>query len=131
LAKQLCLQYYATFGVAKQRRHATESVIDHLLANEPSHWPPLVEALIPPLNITQPALAMPEQYRVTGDAIASYRAYYQSPEKRVLAVWSLPRTTPPWWTVKSLKRPSGGHDLDDQQQQQQQQQQQSPTKKKK
>jgi hypothetical protein len=48
--------------------------------------------------VTPFALAMPDQYKdPSGDAVASYRAYYMSPEKRRIATWAKRRSAPSWW----------------------------------
>ena len=45
------------------------------------------------------ALAMPVQYKdPSGDAVASYRAYYMSPEKTRIAKWAKRRSAPGWWS---------------------------------
>ena len=49
-------------------------------------------------RITPFALAMPDEYKSPdGDAVASYRAYYMSPEKQKIATWSKAREPPTWW----------------------------------
>ena len=49
-------------------------------------------------TVTPFALAMPDQYKdPAGDAVASYRAYYMSPEKRRIATWAKRRSAPTWW----------------------------------
>ena len=52
-------------------------------------------------GVTTPfALAMPVQYKdPLGDAVASYRAYYMSPEKTRIAKWAKRRSPPAWWTA--------------------------------
>jgi len=51
-------------------------------------------------RITPFALAMPNEYKSPdGDAVASYRAYYMSPEKQKIATWSKARSQPEWYTV--------------------------------
>ena len=52
-------------------------------------------------GVTTPfALAMPVQYKdPLGDAVASYRAYYMSPEKTRIAKWAKRRSAPAWWTA--------------------------------
>jgi Pyrimidine dimer DNA glycosylase len=48
------------------------------------------------------ALAMPVQYKdPSGDAVASYRAYYMSPEKTRIAKWAKRRSAPYWWVAHS------------------------------
>lgn len=53
-----------------------------------------------PMNIshsdwTEPTPAMPDQYKVVGDSISSYRAYYMA-EKRHIASWKH-REVPYWY----------------------------------
>ena len=51
-------------------------------------------------NPTPFALAMPIQYKdPSGDAVASYRAYYMSPEKTRIAKWAKRRSAPAWWAT--------------------------------
>ena len=51
-------------------------------------------------NPTPFALAMPIQYKdPSGDAVASYRAYYMSPEKTRIAKWAKRRSAPAWWAA--------------------------------
>ena len=46
-------------------------------------------------GLTEFAQAMPEQYKVTGDAVQAYRAFYRG-EKRRFAKWTR-RPEPDWW----------------------------------
>lgn len=49
-------------------------------------------------RITPFALAMPDVYKShDGDAVASYRAYYMSPEKQKIASWKKLRAPPEWY----------------------------------
>ena len=49
------------------------------------------------------ALVMPDEYKAKdGDPVASYRAYYMSPDKRRLANWGKLRDRPSWYTVESI-----------------------------
>lgn len=49
-------------------------------------------------RITPFALAMPDAYKSPdGDPVASYRAYYMSPEKQKIATWSKARGPPEWF----------------------------------
>jgi len=59
-----------------------------------------VLSMMPPENIpnkpfTHPTPAMPEQYRVKGDSIQSYRNYYVGDKQR-MASWKS-RPVPEWW----------------------------------
>jgi hypothetical protein len=46
-------------------------------------------------GLTEFAQAMPDKYRVPGDAVAAYRAFYRG-EKHVFASWTR-RPEPEWW----------------------------------
>jgi hypothetical protein len=49
-------------------------------------------------RMTPFALAMPNEYKSPdGDAVASYRAYYMSPEKQKIASWKKLRAPPAWY----------------------------------
>lgn len=48
------------------------------------------------VGLTEFAQAMPEQYKVPGNAVAAYRAFYLG-EKSAFAQWTR-RPAPPWWT---------------------------------
>jgi hypothetical protein len=51
---------------------------------------------VPRGPLTPFAQAMPEVYRVAGDAVAAYRSYYIA-EKAYMARWNRGRKPPPWW----------------------------------
>lgn len=44
------------------------------------------------------ALAMPDECKIMDDPLASYRIYYQTPEKQRIASWKR-RNPPVWYTV--------------------------------
>jgi hypothetical protein len=48
-------------------------------------------------GLTPFALAMPDEYK-SDDAVASYRRYYMSEEKRRIASWNKRREKPEWYT---------------------------------
>jgi hypothetical protein len=56
---------------------------------------------IPDLGLTPFAQAMPEEYRIPGDAVTAYRRYYIA-EKRSIAVWT--RRKPPRWFTEGVSR---------------------------
>lgn len=69
----------------RQRDHASIAVLDQ------------VEQLrFECRGLTEFAQAMPEQYKVPGDAVAAYRAFYLA-EKHAFARWTR-RAPPDWWT---------------------------------
>ena len=53
----------------------------------------------PDIGLTEYAQTMPEQYRVPGDAVAAYRAYYRA-EKASFASWTK-RPVPGWFKISS------------------------------
>lgn len=103
LAKALCNEYYHRFGVDKYHRHLTETIIDHLIENEPKRFPPCFAALVGPHQVTQPAQAMPVEYKVAGDAVAAYRNYYCSEQKQYLAAWKR-RDVPAWFPEELVRK---------------------------
>jgi hypothetical protein len=50
-------------------------------------------------GLTEFAQAMPECYKVPGDAVAAYRRFYQT-EKSVFATWTR-RPKPAWWAARA------------------------------
>jgi hypothetical protein len=65
--------------------HATSRLTDHL-SNAPKN---IVEG-----SFTEPTPAMPEQYKVSGDSITSYRNYYLGDKRRMFS-WKR-REVPAW-----------------------------------
>ena len=59
----------------------------------------LVAPPIPDLGLTPFAQAMPDEYKVPGDAVEAYRRFYMG-EKHSFASWTR-RPTPPWYTIPS------------------------------
>ena len=55
---------------------------------------------IPVVGFTEPTPAMPDEYKVEGDSISSYRAYYIG-SKQPLAKWSK-RGAPFWWRTSNI-----------------------------
>ena len=51
---------------------------------------------LPDIGLTPFALAMPEQYKVAGDAVTSYRNYYKG-DKAGFSKWTHGRQQPYWW----------------------------------
>lgn len=86
-------KFVVTYGLAlcyefehrRKKQHKTKEVLLWLKDNLPD---------IPngPVNY---CLVMPEQYKVAGDAVTSYRNYIKA-EKQHLAKWTN-RPTPEWW----------------------------------
>lgn len=83
LGLELCKEYTYRYG----KVHATQNVLLDLKNHVP--WN------IPSKGLTSFALAMPDNCKVQGNPIQSYRNYYVQ-EKRHLAKWSK-RAIPPWF----------------------------------
>ena len=97
LAFALCDEY--TFRYEKI--HKTQTVLMFLKENIPKYPPPSKEEilLVGPHNVTQPALAMPENFKVKGDAIMSYMLYYHTEKKKHIRSWKK-RKPPEWFNEK-------------------------------
>lgn len=86
------------YGHPETKVHKSYLVAQHLRANIPANEKFPVDETI---GITPFALAMPNEYKSPdGDAVASYRAYYMSPEKQKIATWKAPRSPPEWYERK-------------------------------
>lgn len=68
----------------RERDHASIAVLDQIL-----------DCTFPSIGLTAFAQAMPERYKVAGDAVAAYRAFYLG-EKHAFARWTR-RAPPHWW----------------------------------
>jgi len=97
LAKELCNEYYFRYGKYKKKQHKTEKIIDHLMINIPKNWNHSQKQLIGPHKVTEPAQAMPEQYKCD-DVIEAYRNYYLGEEKAHLSYWKN-REMPEWFDI--------------------------------
>jgi hypothetical protein len=89
LALALNGEYRYRFGALKDHRSA---VVARNLR------PPTIADL----SLTEFAQAMPERYKVEGNAVAAYRRFYIG-EKSRFAKWT--RRRPPKWFVKKMERP--------------------------
>ncbi len=78
----LCNEYTRRYN----KVHETDRKLRHIL----QHCPVNIEEG----PITEPAQAMPEQYKVENDAITAYRIFYNE-DKRPFAVWK--EGVKPWW----------------------------------
>ena len=74
------------------KNHASERLMGYLSA---------LPINIPNGRFTEPTLAMPDEYKVPGDAITSYRNYYIN-SKSHLAKWKN-RATPNWYVHDTLQ----------------------------
>lgn len=81
LFKELCAEYTHRYG----RTHATERLVETLA---------LVPHNIGNGSFTEPTPAMPDEYKVAGDSIQSYKNYYIGDKKRMFS-WKN-RETPSW-----------------------------------
>lgn len=97
-------EYYHRYGHKKERRHKSEAIVRFLAAHEPSGLPDDPALLDADTGLTAVPQCMPDECKVPGDAVAAYRAYYQSPDKVRLAAWTA-RERPAWYTAeRDLKR---------------------------
>ena len=81
LGLELCYEYTYRYG----RRHKSQDVIEWCLINKPN---------IPDVGFTEPAKAMPDEYKVKS-VVESYRNYYMG-AKSGFAVWKN-REKPSWF----------------------------------
>lgn len=93
-AMYLCFEYTQRY----RKVHASQNLIGYLNTNSDYMWkdnPPNEELMnFNGFWVTQPPLCMPDKYKVLGDCVASYRAYYKA-EKVGFAKWR--NITPPNW----------------------------------
>lgn len=82
LGLELCKEYTYRYG----KRHKSQDVIEWCICNKPN---------IQDIGITEQPQAMPEQYKVKGNAVQSYRNYYMG-EKKGFCTWKN-RETPNWF----------------------------------
>lgn len=80
----------------REYRYRFESARDHSSAKVARGLP---EPPIPEVGLTEFAQAMPEEYRVPGDAVAAYRRFYIG-EKAGFASWTK-RPVPDWFTPEN------------------------------
>jgi len=83
---ELCYEYTHRYG----KRHKTQDVIDWCIENKPN---------LPDKGFTEPAKAMPEEYKVKS-VVESYRNYYRG-EKASFSKWKN-RPTPLWFDESLL-----------------------------
>lgn len=96
LALALCDEYYFRYGCEKNRQHASRKIIEHLTKNIPKNFPDCQERLIGFWKVTQPAQAMPDDYKVLKKPLHAYHNYYRSEQKSHLANWKK-REEPTWF----------------------------------
>lgn len=84
----LCLEYTRRYS----REHKSHDVHRWLYKHVPPHFETLTYN---PLDTTPFALAMPDDCKVEGDAVQSYRNYYIKNKSR-MAKWAHSKT-PSWW----------------------------------
>ena len=80
LGLELCKEYTYRYG----KRHKSQEVIEWCLINKPN---------VPDVEFTEPAKAMPDEYKV-GDVVQSYRNYYMG-AKSGFATWK--NRQKPFW----------------------------------
>ena len=84
LGLELCKEYTYRYG----KRHKSQEVIEWCLINKPN---------IPDIGFTEPAKAMPDEYKVKS-VVESYRNYYMG-AKSGFAVWKN-REKPEWFNLE-------------------------------
>jgi hypothetical protein len=72
------------FRYQRDRDHASIAVLNEISS-----------ARFESRGLTEFAQAMPDAYKVPGDAVAAYRAFYRG-EKQAFATWTR-RAEPEWW----------------------------------
>lgn len=75
----------------KEKKHQSYILAEYLKKYAPD------EDKFPKKGLTPFAQAMPEEYK-SDDPVESYRKYYQSPDKQLIAKWKK-RDTPEWYSV--------------------------------
>lgn len=88
-ALALCDEYEDRYN----REHATRNLVEWLVANYPKN--------VFGIHRTPFAQAMPDEYKVVGNAVAAYRAYYLG-EKRRFAKWK--NGNVPNWYMEGLTK---------------------------
>jgi hypothetical protein len=84
LGLELCKEYTYRYG----KRHKSQEVIEWCLIYKPN---------VPDVEFTEPAMAMPDEYKV-GDVVQSYRNYYMG-AKSGFAAWK--NRQKPFWFEKN------------------------------
>jgi hypothetical protein len=84
LGLELCKEYTYRYG----KRHKSQEVIEWCLIYKPN---------VPDVEFTEPAMAMPDEYKV-GDVVQSYRNYYMG-AKSGFATWK--NRQKPFWFEKN------------------------------
>jgi hypothetical protein len=82
LFDELCKEYTYRYG----KTHKTSALIDHL-----TYGPRNISVV---KSFTEPTPAMPDQYKVPGNSIQSYKNYYNGEKQRMFS-WKK-RDTPGW-----------------------------------
>ena len=85
LLVELCKEYTHRYG--KVHKCESDGLVKWLVGWAPEN--------IPNKPFTQPTPAMPDQYKVKGDSVQSYRNYYMGDKTR-MASWKS-RQVPIWW----------------------------------
>ena len=78
----------------ESKMHKSYLVAKYLRENMPS------DDKFTQVGLTSFALAMPDKYKVVDDAVLSYRNYYMSEEKQLIATWNKKRGKPEWYNLK-------------------------------
>jgi hypothetical protein len=87
LGLELCEEYTYRYG----KRHKSQDVIEWCLIHKPN---------IPDIGFTEPAKAMPDEYKVGYSVVQSYRNYYINDKFR-FAKWTK-RSVPEWFIKNNI-----------------------------
>jgi hypothetical protein len=90
LIEELHREWKYRYGHPESKEHKAYQMAIILKANMPS------DDKFEDEGLTPFAQAMPEKYK-SNDAVESYRNYYMSPEKQVIATWKKNREKPEWY----------------------------------
>lgn len=100
------LRWLQIHGIALLFEHDKSYGVFQKNSSRPKYWRTryilekvdlaLKQSVIPDLGLTEFVQAMPDQYKVAGDAVTAYRTYYKS-EKARFAKWTHGRNPPSWW----------------------------------
>lgn len=89
LGKAMSDEYMFRYG--KKVRHASHRILDIIIERQEE-----IVHLFPSSEFTNPPLCMPDKYKISKDAVESYRFYYRH-AKASFAKWKNNTQMPEWW----------------------------------
>ena len=87
----LCQEYYERYGKAKEKSHACQNIIYGMIGRISENY---LLGKFSKIERTPFALAMPNECKISSNAVDCYRTYYMT-NKRHLAKWKT--QVPYWW----------------------------------